>query len=183
LACSHCVCKQVLVFFRTGGKKNWIWRSPLSSSIPMTVFRVHLTPYAIIILSVPTTGSGDFIVQKVSYLKPDRAPLGHNSFWPSARAPTFEQHTNGTPSSSSSSVNRRFINHLYQHEGKLFRSFWEFSILVPTNSTYLFSFINRSYNEFLSLLFFFYIFCTGLVHYIAFGRRGVRWNQRPADET
>jgi len=116
LACSHCVCKQVLVFFGTGGKKNWIWRSPLSSSIPMTVFRIHLTPYAIIILSVPT-GSRDFIVQKVPYLKPDRAPLGHNSSWPSARAPTFEQHTNGTPSLSD---NHRFINHLYQHEGKLF---------------------------------------------------------------
>lgn len=155
----------------------------------MTVFRIHLTPYAIIILSVPTTGSGDFIVQKVSYLKPDRAPLGHNSFWPSARAPTFEQHTNGTPSSSSSSVNRRFINHLYQHEGKLFRSFWEFSILVPTNSTYQFSFINRSYNEFLSLLFFFlyFLYRSCALHCFWSPRRSLkpktsRWNVATTSE-
>lgn len=135
MACSHCVCKQVLVFFGRE-EKNWIWRSPLSSSandggVWCSVFilpRMQLIIFFATVLGILMSPG----VQKVPYLKPDRGPLGHNSFWPSARAPTFEQHTNGTPSSSSSSSsdNHRIynitINMKASRRYSIFRSFWEY---------------------------------------------------------
>lgn len=110
MACSHCGCKQVLVFFGTGGKKTG-YEDPHCHPLPMK--EASVVPYS----SHPVCNYSfcadyrDLIVAhhaKSSFIKPGRGPLGHNSFQPSARAPTFEQHTYGTPSSSSSSDNHRF---------------------------------------------------------------------------